>query len=396
VPPRAHPAPHAARMTTRHQLIAAPTMRILILTEYLPISDRGEITGGVEAYCHYVGRHLREAGHDVQFISRPTDGSVWEHASALSIPKRLWFLVRALVRGFRANVDVVVGTTYVVHPVAWIVAKVRRRPVVFWYPDVLIGTWRSGQFGRAAGTIGEIAERLLLKLPVDRYIAISESTAAKLEAQGIPRHRIAVVPCGFDPELLAGIDGETTGRRRIATVSRLVGYKRTDVVIRAFARLAATRPDLDLVVIGQGPEHERLAALAETLGVGDRVELRGFVAEHAKVLSMVAGATAFVSASEIEGFGIVLVEAMALGVPYVAADIPAFREVTSGGTGGALFHPGDDEDLARELAVLLDDPAIHRERAVAGARHAARYEWADIAVATARELAATDAEHARG
>jgi len=364
-------------------------MRILILTEYLPISDRGEITGGVEAYCHYVGKHLRNEGHEVQFISRPTDGSVWEHASALSIPKRLWFLVRALVEGLRAEADVVMGTTYVVHPLAWAVAKLRRRPVVFWYPDVLIGTWRGGQFGRVAGAIGEIAERLLLKLPVDRYIAISESTAGKLEAQGIPRERIAVVPCGFDPGLLAGIEKEPTSGRRIASVGRLVGYKNNDVVIRAFGRLAATRPDLDLVIIGQGPERDRLQDLANDLGVADRVELRGFVDQHTKVLAMVAGATAFVSASEIEGFGIVLVEAMALGVPYVASDIPAFREVTAGGVGGALFHPGDDRDLADKLAPLLDDDPSREQRAADGAHHAQRYGWAEVAQATARELAVT-------
>lgn len=362
-------------------------MRILILTEYLPISDRGEITGGVEAYCHYVGKHLRDDGHEVQFISRPTDGSVWEHASVLSIPKRLWFLLRALAQGLRADADVVMGTTYVVHPIAWVVAKLRRRPVVFWYPDVLIGTWQGGHFGRVAGTVGEIAERLLLKLPVDRYIAISESTAGKLEAQGISRTRIAVVPCGFDPALLASIEAEPAAGRRIASVGRLVGYKRNDVVIRAFARLAATRPDLELVIVGQGPELDQLRALASDLGVADRVELRGFVDQHAKVLAMVAGATAFVSASEIEGFGIVLVEAMALGVPYVASDIPAFREVTAGGVGGALFHPGDDRDLADKLAPIIDDDPSRRRLAAEGARHAQRYGWAEVAAETARQLA---------
>jgi glycosyltransferase involved in cell wall biosynthesis len=366
-------------------------MRILILTEYLPISDRGEITGGVEAYCHYVGRHLRE-DHDVQFISRPTDGSVWEHASLLSIPARVWFLLRALVQGLRSDADVVMGTTFVVHPLAWLVAKLRRRPVVFWYPDVLIGTWKGGQFGRLAGTIGEIAERLLLKLPVDRYIAISESTAGKLQAQGIPRERIAVVPCGVDPEV-TGVSPEVGEGRRIAVVGRLVGYKRNDVVVRAFARVASTRPDVQLVVVGQGPELGRLRSLAEQLGVADRVELRGFVDEHQKVLAMVAGATAFTTASEIEGFGIVLVEAMALGVPYVATDIPAFREVTGGGVGGALFRPGDDRGLAEQLASILDDDAHRKELAEDGIRHAQRYQWAEIADQTARQLARVTAGH---
>lgn len=362
-------------------------MRILILTEYLPVSERGEITGGVEAYCHYVSHHLREVGHEVEFISRPTDGSVWEHASALSIPKRLWFLLRGFVQGLRAEADVVMGTTYVVHPLAWAVAKLRRRPVVFWYPDVLIGTWRGGQFGRVAGIIGEAMERLLLKLPVDRYIAISESTASKLVDQGIPRDRIAVVPCGYDPALLDGLEPEPAPGRRLAAVGRLVRYKRNDVVVRAFARLAGDRPDVDLVLVGQGPERGPLEALAEDLGVAERVEFRGFVDHHADVLAMVAGSAILVSASEIEGFGIVLVEAMALGVPYVASDISAFREVTGGGTGGALFPPGDDHALAAALASLLDDADARERCAHDGTRYAARYDWAQVAEQTVLQLA---------
>src|SRR3546814_1292037 len=69
-------------------------------------------------------------------------------------------------------------------------------------------------------------------------------------------------------------------------------------------------------------------ALTRQLGIADRVQFRGFVERHADVLQTVAASDVFASASQVEGFGIVLVEAMALGVPYVATDIPAHREVT--------------------------------------------------------------------
>ncbi len=311
-------------------------MRILLITEYLPASDQVEITGGVEAYAHYVGGHLRD-DHDVTILSRPTDGSVWDAASVASLPGRLLFLLRALVRGLRTPADVVIGTTYVVHPIAWLVGKLRRRPVVFWYPDVLLGTWRAGGFGRVAGVIGELAERVILRLPVDRYLAISQSTADKLAAHGVDPARITVIPCGFDQATVDAVTPEPGGEDRITVVTRLVPYKRVDLAVRALPGL----PELHLVVIGQGPEHDRLTALAAELGVADRVELRGFVARHTDVLATIAGSRAFVSASEVEGFGIVVAEAMALGTPYAVSDIPAHREVTDGGRGGALFPPGE-------------------------------------------------------
>ncbi|MGE3620332.1 MAG: glycosyltransferase [Acidimicrobiia bacterium] len=363
-------------------------MKILILTEYLPASEQGEITGGVEAYCHYVGALLGR-DHEVEVVARRSDGSVWEHATLTSLPRRIGFLARATWHGLRSDADVVVGTTYVVDPIAWLVARLRRRPVVFWYPDVLLGTWRSGQFGWAAGWVGELAERLLLRLPVDRFIAISQSTAGKLRDAGIPDERIAVVPCGFDPDVVASVHPEPSPGRRLCVVGRLVRYKRVDVVVRALARLAADRPDLSLVVVGQGPETDHLRALATELGVAERVELRGFVERHVDVLAALAGSTAFVSASEIEGFGIAVVEAMALGTPCVVSDIPAFREVTGQGAGADLFPPGDDAALAEVLAPLLDDADRRDKAAEAGVRQAAQYHWSEVATATAAELATT-------
>lgn len=360
-------------------------MRILILNEYLPSTDRGEITGGVEAYCHYVGRHLRR-DHEVRFVSRPTTGAVWDAATLGSIPGRLWYLLRALVTGLRADCDVVMGTTYVVHPVAWLIGTLRRKPVVFWYPDVLLGSWRNGQFGRVEGLIGEIAERIILRLPVARFIAISESTAAKLVEHGVSRERVTVIPCGIDPTTIAGVQPEPTDRPRVTVVGRLVPYKRVDVVLRAVARLTDALPDIELVVIGQGPEAEPLRKLASDLGIAHLVDFRGFVESHTDVLAAVAGSRAFASASEIEGFGIVVVEAMALGVPYVVTDIPAFREVTGGGVGGALVPPGDDERMAAALQDAMVPGAARDSHIDAGRRHSAGYSWEAIAVATADVL----------
>jgi glycosyltransferase involved in cell wall biosynthesis len=373
-------------------------MHILIVNEYLPSSDDGEITGGVEAYCHYV-RHRLAREHDVRVLSRATSGGVWDAATLASLPGRLWFLIKALVGGMRGDVDVVVGTTYVVHPLAWMIGFLRRKPVVFWYADVLIGEWRNGQFGRVEGWIGELVERLILRLPVARYIAISKATAVKLVARGIPTTRITIVPCGFDPVTVAAVVPEHSERRRVTTVGRLVPYKRVDVVLRAVARLSATRTDLELVVIGQGPESEALRKLAADLGIAHLVDFRGFVPRHRDVLAAVAGSHACASASEIEGFGIVVVEAMALGVPYAVTDIPAFSEVTGGGVGGSLFPPGDDEALAAALAACLE-PGAGRDRLIdAGRRQAARYTWDAVAAETAevltQEVSRASAERAR-
>ena len=366
-------------------------MRVLLVTELMPATDAAEITGGVEARTFYVGRELAER-HDVSIIAERTDGTRWDPASIVSLPRRVRFLSKALMHGIRSDCDVVDGSNLVVFPIAWFLARCRRRPVVFWYPDVLIGQWRAGGFGMT-GWLGEAVEKLVLKMPVDRYIAISNSTARKLAAQGVAPERITVVPCGYDPgaveaarEMLPQVaNGGAPGSEKptLTVVGRLVNYKPMNVVIRALAQLADRHPDVQLEIVGQGPEHDRLAQLAETLGVAERVRFTGHVAAHVDVLRRVAASSVFVSASEVEGFGIVVVEAMALGVPYLVADNEAHTEVTAGGVGGELFRRGDAEDLAQRLDALLHDGA---RRAALGrqgqAYAAAHYRWADAARAT--------------
>ena len=363
-------------------------MRIALATEFLPSSRAGEITGGVEAYAHFVGARLGEV-HECTIVAKRTDGASLDTARIGSLLQRVVFAARSVVTTWRSRPDVVVGTNYVTHPVAWLAGRARRAKVVFWYPDVLIGTWRSGAFG-ATGWIFELLERAVLALPADRYIAITETVADKLVAQGIPRHKIVVLPCGYEAdEVEAAADGAVAKPGRLAVVCRLVPYKRVDLVIEAVALLVAGGQDVTLRVVGQGAELDPLRALASELGVADRVELVGHVARHADVLRMVAESEVFVSASEIEGFGIVVAEAMGLGVPAVVSDIDVFREVTENGRGAALFRTGDAADLAAKVSTLLTDPAARAEQVRTATQVGSRYRWDEIADATIAVLEET-------
>lgn len=165
--------------------------------------------------------------------------------------------------------------------------------------------------------------RMLMRRAHD-VIAVSEPEADLL-VQHFPflQGRVHVIPNGIvppAPALPVPVDPDTTV---LLSVGRLEAYKGNDAVIRALPH--APGPVL-FVVVGAGPDAERLQSLAADLGVEDRVWLAGRVGED-ELNSWWARADAYVSLSEQEAFGLALGEALAAGIPAIVSDIPAYRYV---------------------------------------------------------------------
>jgi glycosyltransferase involved in cell wall biosynthesis len=152
---------------------------------------------------------------------------------------------------------------------------------------------------------------------------------------------------------------------RLVAMGRLGPEKGFDLLIAAFARLAATHPEWSLTILGEGRERARLEALVESLGMTGRVSLPGRAADP---LPHLAIAHVFALSSRREGFPNALLEAMAAGLPPVAFDCrsgPA--EIITDGVNGLLVPDGDVDALAASLRRLMESPA-ERQRLGANAR----------------------------
>ena len=165
------------------------------------------------------------------------------------------------------------------------------------------------------------------------------------------------------------------GRLIIGMVARLDPIKDQATLIRAFAALARELPKAELWLVGDGQEEAGLRRLAETEGAAARVVFWGRRADIPELLGQM-DVCAF-STTRSEGFGIALIEAMAAGLPVVASDVPACREVLADGDAGTLVPAGNPAALAAALRPLLHDPGL-------------RADWA--ARATARVRTAYTAE----
>jgi D-inositol-3-phosphate glycosyltransferase len=226
----------------------------------------------------------------------------------------------------------------------------------------------------------------------DGIVATCADEVRELGLMGVPASKVSVVPCGVDLEHFSpatgrsapGVVPDRACRYRLVSVGRLVPRKGYDTTIEALTRL----PETELLIAGGAdatpdPEHDRLATVAERLGVADRVRLIGQVA-RTDMPALLRSADLIVCSPWYEPFGIVPLEAMACGVPVVASAVGGMLDTVVDGVTGAHVPPRDTVALAEVIGSLLQTPSRRAELARAGlARVRSRYSWDRVATDTA-------------
>ena len=237
-----------------------------------------------------------------------------------------------------------------------------------------------------------------------RLITISRSGRDDVAAHyGVPPERIDVVTPGVSAAYRPLPAAEVAGFRRrqglpdvfLLHVGTLQPRKNILILLEALAQLG--RPDVLLVLVGgKGWFYDTIEARVTALGLGKQVHFAGYAADDDLPLWYNA-ATALVFPSLYEGFGLPIVEALACGVPVVAAATSSLPE--AGGDVALYFDPHDPDALAGQLAAVLDDPGLRRRAQTEGPSHAARFSWAqagrDTAAAYGRALSQPAAKGAR-
>lgn len=195
---------------------------------------------------------------------------------------------------------------------------------------------------------------------------------------GVPAERIRLVPEGIDLAAWPPPPPRGAGQT-ILCVARQYPRKHIADLIRAFAQVRQHLPAAELVIIGDGPEHNNLRALAAELNLGSACRLLGAIPDDDEVKAWYYRADLFCLPSVQEGFGIVFLEAMAAGLPVVATTAAAIPEVLPHGEAGLLAPPGDVPALAAALTTLLADPALRQRYGAFGREYVARFDWMRVA-----------------
>ncbi|MGZ7209499.1 MAG: glycosyltransferase family 4 protein [Methanobacterium sp.] len=362
-------------------------MKIGIITEFFPKSEALEIKGGAEACAFSEGRYLAKK-HDVTVITSHENGvnkrdvicginvircgRKRKYEQSADLFGRFSFILDAIKTGQREDLDLIVGYNYVTYPIAWKLSRKLKIPCVARYHDVWIGEWLKN-YG-LSGIFGYLSEKYILSRDLDMILSVSNYTKEKLKKY-LDSEKITVIPNIVE---VPNIKAQKYQKPTISCVSRLVDYKRVDDLLHAVAILKRYIPEIQCKVIGIGPNEISLKELAKSLDISDNVDFYGFVEDHDDVLQTVKSSHVFCLPSIVEGFGIVIVEAMALGIPFVASNIPPLVEA-SGGKGGLFFEPKNYHDMAEKIKIILNDEKMQNKMKEEGLIKSKEYKGEKIA-----------------
>jgi glycosyltransferase involved in cell wall biosynthesis len=214
-----------------------------------------------------------------------------------------------------------------------------------------------------------------LALGIRRFFPVSQALSDVLiQHCRVPAARVRVIRNGIDTTRFAPAPARNGADVRgpiIGTLARLDPVKGISILLDAMSHLLPEYPEALLLIGGAGEEQEALERQAIALGIADRVVFVGPVQDPHDFYRRV---DLFVLPSVDEGFGLVLVEAMAMGLPVIGTRVGGVPEILAHGVNGWLVEPGDSVVLAAGIRTLLADPALRRQVAEEGRRTALRFD----------------------
>ncbi|MBK1673064.1 glycosyl transferase family 1 [Ectothiorhodospira shaposhnikovii] len=335
---------------------------------------------GVSTSIATFRRQLRREGHDVTLIAPAYPAGHEGESHILRIPSRYVVLDpedrMMKARRIMAHADelaregfdlIHVHTPFVAHHAGLALGRRLGIPVVesyhtyfeeylFHYLSFLPRTW-----------MRSVARHLSRRQcnQVDAVVVPSRAMAEILTGYGV-KTPMSIIPTGIHQEAFAGGDGAAFRQHMgidhdtplLVHVGRIAFEKNIDALLHMMADVRRAIPDAMLVIAGDGPAMGHIRRLTGQLGLEKAVRFAGYLDRRTTLLDCYRAGNGFVFASRTETQGLVLLEAMALGVPVVSTAVMGTRDILLTGEGALVAT--DDRDLARQAIRLLSDPELQQ------------------------------------
>jgi glycosyltransferase involved in cell wall biosynthesis len=352
------------------------------------------VKGGAEKRVYELGIRLAQRGHDVHWYSL---GWWWQengetdmvmdgiHLHGVSNPVELYsedrrsikealiFSLKLLNPLMKENYDVVdcQGFPFFSCFTAKIHSLIGKSKLIITLHEVWGDYWYT-YLGKP-GIFGIIVERAMLSL-TDNIITVSSKT--KKDLKNIKKFENSIIiPNGIDFNHITEIKASNEGSDLIFA-GRLIKEKNVDILINSISRVKEKFPDIRCLIVGDGPERRKLEELTVDLQLTDNVIFKGFMENYDDLIGYMKSSKVFVLPSTREGFGIVVIEANACGLPVVVVDheMNAATDLVVEGVNGIKSGLKAD-DMAGNIIKSLENSGKCKEKCIELSR---KYDWNKI------------------
>lgn len=358
------------------------------------------IKGGAEKRIYELGKRLQKKGHEIHLFGiKWWEGpDVIEHEGMI-----LHGVCKArdlYVEGKRSIVVAMIFSTKLFHPLVRekfdvidvsvfpyfscftvkLVSIFKKTHTIFTWHEVWDDYWY--EYMGKAGFFGKIVEITVSKISGNN-IAVSCWTQKRLQALGVSEKRISIVPNGIDLQEICTIKSEVninlvvSGGKiyDIIFAGRLIKDKHVDFLLKAVSLLKVYHPNITCCIVGDGPEKKDLVELSNEVGIHRNVEFVGFQ-EYDALIGKMKASKVFVLPSSREGFGMVVIEAFACGVPVITVNekYNASQGLVEDGVDGFVV-PLDAGSIAEAVGKILQGGQCYENMSKAAFQKATDYDW---------------------
>lgn len=349
-------------------------MRILILNW----RDTKHVwAGGAEIYVQELAKELVQMGHQVTiFCGNDGHSSEYDKIDGVEIYRRggfftvyFWAAVYYVLR-FRQSFDCIVDCE---NGIPFFAPLYSNLPVFLLIHHVHQEVFREHlQF--PLSFIAQFLEGTMMPLVYrDKpIITVSNSSKKAIQKLGWMAQEIQVIHPGINIDRPPNVS--KSKQPLITYVGRLMPYKNVDILIRAFAKLVVTMPNVKLVIAGTGESRSSLERLAKQLSLTDSIEFTGRITDAAKA-ELLAKAWVAVQPSMVEGWGITVLEANQCGTPVIASNVAGLRDSVVADKTGLLVPPKSVNALQDALQLVLTEKKVRTQLTLAATNWARKFSW---------------------
>jgi glycosyltransferase involved in cell wall biosynthesis len=352
------------------------------------------VTGGAEKRVYELAKRLAKRGHDVHWYGIgwwwPEKGEVDIELEEIhlhgvckplelysegrrSIKEAIYFAVKLFPKLMHEEYDIVdcQGFPFFSCFTAKIHALSGKSTLIITLHEVWSNYWY--EYLGKAGFFGKCAEKSMVYLS-DKIIAVSKKTKNNLRRIK-SSERSVVIPNGIDFQEITNIK-PGTNKSDVIYAGRLIKDKNVDILLKAISIVKEKKRDVKCLIIGDGPEKKELMNLTGKLEIQDNIIFEGFLVNHNDLIKYLKSSRVFVLPSRREGFGIVVIEANACGLPVIVVnhEMNAATDLVINDVNGFVCEHSESE-IARKIIKFMDKKEFMEDKCVEMSKE---YDWDKI------------------